>query len=159
MDLRQKQKALQLISNGMYVITSRSGEKYGGATVTWLSQASFKPPLIVAAIRPESIVFECLSESRHAAVHILAAHQQDIARKFLSTTDVQDGVMNGEPIREGRGSSPILKNVSSHIECIVRQIISDGGDHELVVMEVVDAEHREDFTPLLVADSPWKYGG
>lgn len=148
-----------MISNGMYVLTSRSGEKYGGATITWLSQASFKPPLIVAAIRPESIVFECLSESRHVAVHVLAAHQQEIARRFLSTTEMQEGIMNGESIVEGRNTSPILKSVSCYIECDVRQIFNSGGDHALVVMEVVDAEYKDDFKLLLVADSPWKYGG
>ena len=131
MELKKKQKALRLISNGMYVVTSRSGEKYGGATVTWLSQASFKPPLIMAAIRPDSNVFECLSDSRHAAIHILAAHQQDIARKFLSRTEVKDRFINGEPFTEGTTLSPILKNVSSYIECRVCQIINDGGDHAL----------------------------
>ena len=45
----------------MYVITSRYGEDYGAATVTWVSQASFRPPLIMAAIRPGSNVFKCLS--------------------------------------------------------------------------------------------------
>jgi flavin reductase (DIM6/NTAB) family NADH-FMN oxidoreductase RutF len=159
MDLKKKQKALRLISNGMYVITSCAGTKYGGATVTWLSQASFKPPLIMAAIRPESSVFACLAESRDVAVHILGAHQQEIARKFLSSTEVKNGVMNGEPFTRGTTTAPILKNISSYIECRVRQIFNDGGDHELVVMEAVYVEHSEDFKPLVVADSPWEYGG
>ena len=159
MDLKKKQKALRLISNGMYIITSRAGTKYGGATITWLSQASFKPPLIMAAIRPESSVFACLSESRHAAVHILGSHQQEIARKFLASTEVKDALMNGEPFTEGTTSAPILMNISSYIECHVRQIVNDGGDHALVVMEAVHAEHSEEFKPLVVAESPWKYGG
>jgi len=159
MDLKKKQKALRLISNGMYIVTSRAGAKYGGATITWLSQASFKPPLIMAAIRPESSVFACLSESRHAAIHILGSHQQEIARKFLASTKAQEGLMNGEPFTEGTTSTPILQNISSYIECTVHQIIDGGGDHALVIMEAVHAEHSEDFKPLIVADSPWKYGG
>ena len=159
MDLKKKQKALRLISNGMYIITSRAGAKYGAATVTWLSQASFKPPLIMAAIRPESSVFACLSESRHVAIHILGSHQQEIARKFLASTDVKDGLMNGEPFTKGTTSAPILLNISSYIECQVRQIVNDGGDHALVIMEAVHVEHSEDFKPLIVAESPWKYGG
>ena len=159
MDLKKKQKALRMISNGMYVLTSRAGVKYGGATVTWLSQASFKPPLIMAAVRPESTVFACLSESRHAAIHVLGSHQQEIARKFLSSTEVTDGMMNGEPFGQGTTSAPILKNVSSYIECKVHQIIDDGGDHAVVLMEVVNVGHTDDVKPLLVADSPWKYGG
>jgi flavin reductase (DIM6/NTAB) family NADH-FMN oxidoreductase RutF len=159
MDLKKKQKALRLISNGMYIITSHAGTKYGGATITWLSQVSFKPPLIMAAIRPESSVFACLSESRKAAIHILGSHQQEIARKFLASTDFREGLLNGEPFTEGTTSSPILQNISSYIECDVHQIIDGEGDHALVIMEAIHAEHSGDFKPLIVAESPWKYGG
>ncbi|MEK9138305.1 MAG: flavin reductase family protein [Bacteroidota bacterium] len=159
MDTKKKQKALRMISNGMYVVTSRSGDKYGGATVTWLSQASFKPPLIMAAVRPESSVFECLTESGYVAVHMLGVHQQEIARKFLSITEVSDSLMNGEPFTEGKTMAPILKNAPAYVECKVQQIIDGGGDHRLVLMEVIEAEYRNEFDPLLVAESPWKYGG
>ena len=54
MDLKKKQKVLRLIPNGMFIFTSRVGEKYGAATITWVTQVAFKPPLIAAAIRPDS---------------------------------------------------------------------------------------------------------
>ena len=47
MDPRTKRQALRLLSNGVYILTSRSQEHYGAATVTWVSQASFRPPLII----------------------------------------------------------------------------------------------------------------
>jgi flavin reductase (DIM6/NTAB) family NADH-FMN oxidoreductase RutF len=159
MDLKKKQKVLRLIPNGMFIITSRAGNKYGAATITWLTQASFKPPLIAAAIRPDSMLFECLQESREVAVHVLSSDQQDLARKFFSATEMNDGLLNGEPTLQGKTSAPILKNVPSYAECRVSQIISDGGDHAIVIMEVINAEHVDGMNPLLVADSPWKYGG
>jgi flavin reductase (DIM6/NTAB) family NADH-FMN oxidoreductase RutF len=148
-----------MISNGMYVVTSRSGDKYGGATVTWLSQASFKPPLIMAAIRPDSNVFDCLTESGSALVHMLGADQQEIARRFLSTTDVANGMMNGVPFSPGPEGMPVLGDMPAHVVCRVVQIINDRGDHALVLLEVVDAVVHRDTPPLLVADSPWTYGG
>lgn len=54
MDVPIRKRTLRLLSNGIYVVTSSSGAAYGAATVTWLSQASFKPPLVMAAIRPDS---------------------------------------------------------------------------------------------------------
>ena len=39
-----------MLSHGVYVLTSRSEDRYGAATVTWVSQASFKPPLVMAAV-------------------------------------------------------------------------------------------------------------
>ena len=44
---------LRLLSNGIYVLTSRTSDRYGVATVTWLSQASFKSPMIMRRSAPE----------------------------------------------------------------------------------------------------------
>lgn len=159
MDPKVKQKTLRLISNGMYVVTSRDGEQFGGATVTWLSQASFKPPLLMAAIRRDSNVFECMERSRNAAVHILDAAQEEIARKFLSATKREGDHLNGEPFTDGTTSSPILLSPPAYIECAVRRIIDTGGDHALVVLEVVETQYRRDSRPLLIADTKWHYGG
>jgi flavin reductase (DIM6/NTAB) family NADH-FMN oxidoreductase RutF len=72
MDAQTRKKTLRMLSNGVYVLTSRSEDRYGAATVSWISQVSFKPPLIMAAVRRESNVFRCLAESRIAALHIVA---------------------------------------------------------------------------------------
>jgi flavin reductase (DIM6/NTAB) family NADH-FMN oxidoreductase RutF len=158
MDARARKQTLRRLSNGLYVITSASGTRHGAATVTWMSQASFTPPLVMAAIRPDSNVFACLSESGAAAVHILDAAQQEMAQRFFAPTRVIDHTINGEPFSPGLTGAPILANAPAHFECVVRQIVSLG-DHAIVVMEVVEAECRGDFSPLTVAASPWAYGG
>ena len=127
------------------------GNPIGGATVTWVSQASFKPPLVMAAIRRESNVFRCLFDSRFAAINILGAHQQRIAAKFFCPTEADPDVMNGEPFTSGRTSAPILRDAPAYIECYVRQIMDSGGDHAVVIMEVVEAVCREQVRPLTIA--------
>jgi len=158
MDIRMRKRALRLLSNGIYVVTASSGAGYGAATITWLSQASFKPPLVMAAIRPDSNVFKCLAESGVAAVHILDCAQQDMARRFFLPTEVVDSTMNGEPFVPGLTGAPVLRNATAYFECIVRHMCTLG-DHAVVVMEVVEAECRGDVQPLSVAASPWQYGG
>ena len=158
MDVKVRKQTLRMLSNGIYVMTSASATHYGAATVTWLSQASFKPPLVMAAIRPTSNVFRCLSESGIAAIHILDASQKDIAQRFFSPTSVVDETINGEPFVAGVTQAPILRNAAAYFECRVRQIVTLG-DHAVVIMEVVDAECRHDLSPLTVAASPWSYGG
>lgn len=159
MDPKVKQKTLQLFSNGMYIITSRSGERLGAATVTWVSQASFKPPLIMAAIRPDSNAFKCLAESGFAAIHILSVDQKNLAEKFFAPTQAGPGVINGEPFVEGKTNVPILVNLPAYVECHVRQILNGKGDHCIVIFEVVEAGCREPVRPLTIGESPWKYGG
>lgn len=143
----------------MYIMTSRSGDRYGAATVTWLSQASFKPPLIMAAVRRDSNVFQCLSQSGIAAINILGHNQQDIAQKFFSPTLPTSGSINGEPFMDGKTLAPILLNIPAYVECEVRKILDDAGDHAVVLLEVVEAGFREQVRPLTIAESPWEYGG
>ena len=148
-----------MLSNGVYVMTSRSGDRFGAATVTWVSQASFRPPLIMAAVRPDSSVFACLRESGAVALHILGHGHEPMARRFLETTRVDDIGLNGEPFEDGATAVPILRNAPAYVEGRVRQILEGLGDHALVVLEVTEAACREPVRPLTIAESPWEYGG
>lgn len=159
MDAQTRKKTLRMLSNGVYVLTSRSEDHYGAATVTWVSQVSFKPPLIMAAVRRESNVFKCLTDSRMAALHIVGNEQQEIAKRFFSPTRANCTTINGEPFVEGKTAAPILANLPAHIECQVERIVDTDGDHAVVILRVVEAECREQVTPLIIAETPWQYGG
>jgi flavin reductase (DIM6/NTAB) family NADH-FMN oxidoreductase RutF len=113
----------------------------------------------MAAIRKESNVFRCLQESGALAIHILASDQVDIAQRFFTPTTVESGRMNGEPFRLSGMCLPILDNAPAYVECGVRQILDDVGDHAVVLLEVLEAACRDSVNPLTVAESPWQYGG
>ena len=159
LDAKVRKKTLRMLSNGVYVLTSRSEDRYGAATVSWVSQASFKPPLVMAAVRRESRVFKCLAESRSAVLHIVGDRQQEIARRFFSPTRAEGGTINGEPFAEGKTAAPILPGLPAHVECRVERIVETDGDHAVVILQVLEAECREQVRPLTIADSPWEYGG
>jgi len=158
-DIEAKRHVLRMFSNGIYILTSQSGELYGGATVTWVSQASFKPPLVMAAVRPASNVYRCLQESGIAALHVVSADQRDLAQRFFAPTHVADGLFNEEPFTIGKTGAPVLMNAPAYLECRVRNCVQTEGDHVVVVLEVVEAESRLAVQPLTVAESPWEYGG
>ena len=159
MDAKVRQKTLRLISNGVYVLTARCGERFGAATVTWVSQISFRPPLVMAAVRRDSNVFQCLAESGSAALHIVGDGQGEIARRFFHPTAAANGTINGEPFAEGHTSAPVLPRLPAHVECRVGRVVDTGGDHALVILEAVEAECRGEVRPLTVAETPWHYGG
>ena len=54
MDPDIKKKSLRQITYGLYVLSAQSREAAGAGTVNWLSQASFNPPLIMAAAKADS---------------------------------------------------------------------------------------------------------
>ena len=159
MNPETKKKTLRLITNGVYVLTSRGHDRLGVATVTWVSQASFKPPLLMVAVRKESNIFRCLCESGLAALHVVAKGQEHIAQKFFSPVKPDDAPLRDEPFFEGKTSAPILKNLRAYVECKVVDLLAEPGDHAVVLLEVVEAEWTEEVEPLTVPDSPWEYGG
>jgi flavin reductase (DIM6/NTAB) family NADH-FMN oxidoreductase RutF len=159
MDPKTKQKVLRLLTNGMYILTSRSADRFGAGTITWVSQASFKPPLLMVALRKDGSAFQCVVESRAAALHILSSDQQAIAQKFFAATVESQGLLNGEPYFEGPTGIPILENLGAYVVCKALDIVATHGDHAIVVFEVLDAIIRKDVEPLTVTGSPWQYGG
>jgi flavin reductase (DIM6/NTAB) family NADH-FMN oxidoreductase RutF len=159
MDVATRRKTLRLLSNGVYIITARDGDDFGAATVTWLSQASFKPPLLMAAVRADSNVFKCLSRSGAAAVHIVDRSQQEIAQRFFTPTCTAAGSINGEPFRGGKTAAPILENMGAYLECRLKRIMEGEGDHAIVLLEVKEAECHATVSPLTIRESPWEYGG
>jgi flavin reductase (DIM6/NTAB) family NADH-FMN oxidoreductase RutF len=159
MDARVRQKTLRLIANGVFVLTARCGERFGAATVTWVSQISFRPPLVMAAVRRDSNVFQCLEESGSAVLHIVGEDQRDIAKRFFHPTAAAGGTLNGEPYAAGHTAAPVLPRLPAHVEGWVRRVLDTGGDHALVILEAVQAECREEVRPLTIAQTPWHYGG
>jgi flavin reductase (DIM6/NTAB) family NADH-FMN oxidoreductase RutF len=159
MDPKTKQKVLRLLTNGMYILTSRSADRFGAATITWVSQASFKPPLLMAALRKDGSAYQCVVESRAAVVHILNSDQQAIAQKFFAATVESQGLLNGEPYFAGTTGAPVLENLGAYVLCKALEIVPTPGDHAIVVFEVLDAVLRKDVEPLTVTGSPWQYGG
>jgi flavin reductase (DIM6/NTAB) family NADH-FMN oxidoreductase RutF len=67
--------------------------------------------------------------------------------------------MNGEPFRPGKTNAPILSSPPAYVECRLRGVAGEAGDHAVVLLEVVEAEWRAAAKPLTIAESPWEYGG
>jgi len=161
MNSKARRQVLQMLHNGVYVMTTRDGDGQSCASVvTWLSQASFRPPLIMTALRKDSRLYQALAESGIAALHVLAAGQLDVARKFLTHMRARGGSFQDEPFQDGVTSAPVLRCAPAYLECKLCRRIDDLGDHAVLLMEVVEAQcRREDARALSIAETPWKYGG
>src|ERR1700739_4843577 len=55
MDPNAKKTALRMIPYGMYVLTAAHADgRVAAATVNWVTQASFEPPLVVVGVKADS---------------------------------------------------------------------------------------------------------
>ena len=148
----------------MYVLTVPGNEEPAAATITWVTQVSFDPPLIAMGVRPGSRVSEALQASRHATLHVVSADQQEIAKAFFSAPDIDldaaPPTIGGQPFEPGP-SGPRLLDARAWITGRVIETIDCGGDHNLVILEVegIGEASEDEIEPLTVRASPWSYGG
>jgi flavin reductase (DIM6/NTAB) family NADH-FMN oxidoreductase RutF len=158
MDPAQKKKALRLLTYGLYVVTARSGDSLAAATVTWLSQSSFHPALVMAGIQRKSSLHKIISTARAFAVHIPGKGQKALATRFFKTAETAADTLGGYRFESGVTGAPILADVPAWLECRVVEELRRG-DHTIFVGEVVAAGVRRDEPPLTLRDTGLAYGG
>lgn len=160
MDPQDKKVALRAITYGLYVMTaSHEGELAGGG-VNWLTQTSFEPPLVAAAVKADSGLHALISASGTFAVNVLADDQLDIAKAFFRSTQVEGDRINGHRFERGVVTdAPLLEEVPYWFECRVTDTVP-GGDHTVFVAEVVGAGVRDAARmPLNLRSTGMNYGG
>jgi len=167
MDENSKKTALRMIPYGIYVLTAKASDgTIGTATVNWVTQTSFAPPLIVAAVKADSGAYAALKDSRRFVLNMLGKGQQGVAFTFFKPAQIEGDRISGQPVRAGETGAPILANAHASVECKVAEIV-ERGDHHIVIGEVINAhvakapEGRPDAAILEMKDLGEKvfYGG
>lgn len=139
MDAATKKTALRMIPYGIYVLTAKGAD--GGltaATVNWVTQTAFNPPLIAVGVKADSGSYAALKESGRFALNMLGKGQQGAAFAFFKPAEVEDGRISGEPYRPGDNGAPIIDSAIAAVECSVVEIV-EIGDHHVVIGEVTQA--------------------
>ena len=139
MDPNVKKTVPRMIPYGLYVLTEeRPDGQVSAATVNWVTQASFEPPLVVVGVKADSGAHGVIKESQNFALNILGKDQKAQAFTFFKSLEREGNQIGGEPFRKGAFGAPILENVPAFIECKLVQTI-ERGDHSIFVGEVQDA--------------------
>lgn len=158
MDEAAKKTALRMLSTGLYVLTCRLQDEVSGSTVSWVAQASFKPPLIMMGIRQDSHSHDLLKKNAVLALHFLSKTQKDVAERFFKPARIENGRLNGMAFETRPSGALVLTETPAHVEGKVVSRV-EMGDHTVFVAEITDAEVRQKTAALAMSDTPWHYGG
>ncbi len=117
-----------------------------GLTANSFTSLSLDPPMVLFCLDQNVASFDAFQAGGHFAVNILSSAQQDLSSRFAkSGPDKWDGVT----FDTWDTGSPILPGCLASMECTVSSI-SEGGDHVIVIGEVVRmARAHGDVMPLL----------
>jgi flavin reductase (DIM6/NTAB) family NADH-FMN oxidoreductase RutF len=145
-DKQEYRKTLGQFPTGVTVITTLSdtGEPVG-MTASSFNSVSMDPPLILWSIDHRAHSLEIFENCKHFAINILSDQQKDVSNLFASTG--ADKFKDTE-FTEGVGKSPLLPNCIAQLECRTWNTY-DGGDHTIIVGEVMACTHDETQSALL----------
>ncbi len=134
-------KALHKIGYGMYIITSRKGDKYNGQIANTVFQITSEPPTIAVSINKSNLTHQFIKES---GVFVASVLCQDTPLAFIGHFGFKSGrdmdKLKGINYRIGETEVPIVTdNVVAYIEAKVTKDI-DVGTHTIFIGEVLDAD-------------------
>ena len=145
-DSRTLRDALGLFATGVTVVTCLKPDgKPAGLTVNSFTSVSLDPPLLLVCLAMAAASAGALIEASHFAVNVLQTGQQPASIRFSTRDEDRFGTT---PWSCGEAGAPILKDSLGVFEC-ERQAVHDGGDHHILVGEVIKASFDASLDPLL----------
>jgi flavin reductase (DIM6/NTAB) family NADH-FMN oxidoreductase RutF len=142
-DPLEYRKIIGGFATGVSVVTAtHNGDRYG-MTANSLTSVSLEPLLLLVCFVRGSQTGLAVQESGYFGVNLLDASQQDLSNRFASSAASFDGV----DFDTGDFDLAFFPGGLGRVTCRVHEVVA-GGDHDIVIGEVLAAEGR-DGDPLL----------
>jgi flavin reductase (DIM6/NTAB) family NADH-FMN oxidoreductase RutF len=151
---------LREIPYGLYIVGIRSGNNgdFNALVVSWMTQCSFDPPLVMIAIRRGTRSYDLVKKGEAFSINLIDKRDRRLVKEMVKPADrVGDKLGKVAHVEEDTGA-PILRDAFSYIECKVREIY-EPGDHVVVLGEVVNAGRHRSGESLTCSDLRWHYAG
>jgi flavin reductase (DIM6/NTAB) family NADH-FMN oxidoreductase RutF len=140
------------------VATTHEAVRYG-MTVNSFTSVSLDPLLVLFCCERDASLHEPILASRAWAVSVLSAEQQEAAQWFATRGAPGVDQFDDVACRPGeRTGAPLLDGALAWFECRTWATY-DGGDHTIVVGEVLDLATGSDAAPLLYYRSDYRVLG
>jgi flavin reductase (DIM6/NTAB) family NADH-FMN oxidoreductase RutF len=141
-------RALGRIASGVFVTTMERNGVKDGMLATWISQASFDPPMISVAVRNGRPTLHALSEGSSFVVNVLSKDNKDIFKNFAKPDMTSDERFAGIDVLPSNDHGPVFTQSIAFLNCVVKKHL-ETGDHTLVVAEVVGGAILNEHEPMV----------
>jgi len=156
-------QALRMLPYGFYSITSCTEDDANAMVANWITQVSFEPRLVAVGLQKTSYTHGLIEQGGKFAINIVREEDADLIKPLTKgrekNPDKMKEIAHSPAPKTG---CPILEGVAAYLECEVVDLIDVGGDHDILVGEVVGAEVMKPGEPeemLSLPDLGWSYAG
>ena len=137
---REIRSTLGKFATGVTIISAHHKGVDYGLTVNSFSSVSLSPPMVLWSLQNSSENYQPMTETRHFAVNILCAAQQELSLSFSRPVDDR---FAGVDYRRDEGETPILNGNLATLLCRINDTIVHG-DHTIIVGEIIYSDVSED---------------
>ena len=144
---RMMKDVLRNFGTGVTVITAMAPEGPIGFTCQTFASLSLDPPLVSFCPARTSFTWPRIREIGRFAINILADDHSGLSDTFAQPGAAGTDKFDGVGWTPSTGGSPVLDGVLAWVDCRLRAE-HDGGDHTIVVADVLDLDATGDVMPL-----------
>ncbi|RJY08429.1 flavin reductase family protein [Aurantiacibacter aquimixticola] len=139
--------SMRHVAATVYAVTTSHEGHHWGILATAVSSLSFSPPSLLACINRDASLHEPMAQAEKFCVNVLGLGNRDVADHFMASAADRFAVGEWE---EHQGV-PVLASAQSSLICEVADRHTFG-THTIFIGAVLEANHRQDATPLTYFD-------
>lgn len=145
-DIRDFRGALGQFPTGVTVITALDdkGEPIG-CTASSFNSVSIDPALVLWSVDKSAFSAAIFEKAEYFAVNILSENQVDISNRFAGRGEDK---FKDVSFASGLGGAPLFEGCGAQFQCKTWNVY-EGGDHLIIIGEVVEYTHDDSLTPLV----------
>lgn len=155
--------ALMLIPYGFHGLSSRYEDDVNAMAFNWFSQVSFEPRLVAVGLQKMSYTHGLIEKGGVFVVNIFLAEDKEVIMPLTKGRAKRPDKMKEISYTPAPETGcPVLNGAAAYLECKVSQIIDIGGDHDIVVGQVIGAGLLKEATVedmLTLPKIGWSYAG
>ncbi|HYM51544.1 MAG TPA: flavin reductase family protein [Candidatus Limnocylindrales bacterium] len=134
--------------SGVTIMTTALEGRLHGMTVSAFCSVSLDPALVLVCVEKVTVMHAMVTRSSVFAVNVLGEADEGLARFFADDERLKGPEFVPGTFRLGSTGSPILDRATAVIEARVKAAY-DGGDHTILLGDVIDLEVRGGEPPLV----------
>ncbi len=138
--------AIGRIPSGLFILTTRDGDRDVPILVSWVQQAGFSPPSLTVAIRADRPIAQAIRSHGAFALSVLGEDQPDLVSRFAKRPAEGEDPFFELYVERTPTGCLVLQEAVAALDCKVTGEVG-AGDHVVFVADVVGGRVQRDVKP------------
>ena len=130
-------KALGRIPSGVFILTAGQGSDATAMMASWVQQAGFDPPAVSIAMAKGRPIADVIVASKMFALSIIPDGDSSLMKRYARGVKPGEDPFAGVETIQTPSGIPAMKSALAWLQCRLIQTCDFGGDHDLLIAEVV----------------------